>query len=591
MSYLLDFKEFNEGYVTFEGGANGGRITGKGTIKTNNTDFEDVYFVKELKFNLFSVSQMCDRKNNVLFTDTKCLVLSPNFKLPDESQILLKVPRKNNMYSVDMKNIVPKESLTCLFVKATLDESMLWHRRLGHINFKNIIKLVKDKLVRGIRREFSVARTPQRNGVAERRNRTLIEAARTMALVVMPHNKTSYELFRGKLPALSFMRPFECHVTILNTLDHLGKFDRKADEGYFIRYSLNSKAFRVHKIVLVQVNLGWRQDLHKTIFMPLRKEGAPLFDSSPKIYVDDGSPLSGDARMKHYEVSNKESRASNELNYAFENLNTEYPDDLKMPSLETIVTYDDSEGEADFTNLESSIHVSPTLTIITHKNHPLKQMDVKSAFLYEMIKEEVYVCQPLGFKDRDHPDKVYKVVKSLYGLHQVPRTWYETLAKYRLGNGFHRGKIDQTLFIKRKKGDYFLVQVYVDDIIFGSSKKELYVKYVSTLVDMEKTLVKDANGNDVDVYLYRSMIRSLMYLTASRADIIFISWQCKKQTVVATYTTEAEYVAAASCCRQVKQSSIVRFGEMIQYNLTSSLVIHKRCKKIKDILTVDALST
>ncbi|GJV98563.1 putative ribonuclease H-like domain-containing protein [Tanacetum coccineum] len=150
ITYLLDFKEFDGGYVTFGGGAHGGRISGKGTLKTNSLDFEDVYFVNELKFNLFSVSQMCDKKNYVLFTDTECLVLSPNFKLPDESQILLKIPRKDNMYSFDMKNIVPKESLTCLVAKATLDESMLWHRRLGHINFKNINKLVKDNLVRGL---------------------------------------------------------------------------------------------------------------------------------------------------------------------------------------------------------------------------------------------------------------------------------------------------------------------------------------------------------------------------------------------------------------------------------------------------------
>ncbi|GKE48794.1 putative ribonuclease H-like domain-containing protein [Tanacetum coccineum] len=93
---------------------------------------------------------MCDKKNYVLFTDTECLVLSPNFKLPDESQILLKIPRKDNMYSFDMKNIVPKESLTCLVAKATSDESMLWHKRLDHINFKNINKLVKDNLVRGL---------------------------------------------------------------------------------------------------------------------------------------------------------------------------------------------------------------------------------------------------------------------------------------------------------------------------------------------------------------------------------------------------------------------------------------------------------
>ncbi|GJU29459.1 putative ribonuclease H-like domain-containing protein [Tanacetum coccineum] len=122
--------------------------------------------------------------------------------LADESQVLLKVPRKNNMYSVDMKNIVPKESLTCLVAKATLDESMIWHRRLGH----------------------------------------------NMVLVVKPHNKTPYELFKGRTPAISFMRPFRCHVTILNTLDNLGKFDEKSDEGFFVGYSLNSKAFRVYNI-------------------------------------------------------------------------------------------------------------------------------------------------------------------------------------------------------------------------------------------------------------------------------------------------------------------------------------------------------
>ncbi|GJR09014.1 putative ribonuclease H-like domain-containing protein [Tanacetum coccineum] len=168
----------------FGGEANGGKITGKGTLKTGKLDFEDVYFVKELQFNIFSVSQMCDKKNSVLFTNTGCFVLSPDFKLADES----------------------------------------------------------------IRREFSVAKTPQQNSVAERRNRTLIEAARTMVLVVKPHNKTPYELFRGRTPSLSFMKPFGCHVTILNTLDHLGKFDGHSDEGFFVGYSLNSKAFKVYNI-------------------------------------------------------------------------------------------------------------------------------------------------------------------------------------------------------------------------------------------------------------------------------------------------------------------------------------------------------
>ncbi|GJX05889.1 putative ribonuclease H-like domain-containing protein [Tanacetum coccineum] len=150
MSYLTDYEEIDGGYVAFGGNPKGGKITGKGTIKTGNLDFENVYFVRELKFNLFSVSQMCDKKNSVLFNDTECIVLSPNFKLIDESQVLLRVPRKNNMYSVDLKNIVPKRGLTCLFAKATSDESKLWHRRLGHLNFKTMNKLVKGNLVRGL---------------------------------------------------------------------------------------------------------------------------------------------------------------------------------------------------------------------------------------------------------------------------------------------------------------------------------------------------------------------------------------------------------------------------------------------------------
>ncbi|GJW91392.1 ribonuclease H-like domain-containing protein [Tanacetum coccineum] len=338
-SYLTDYEEINGGFVAFGGNSKGGKITGKGKIRTGKLDFEDVYFVKELKFNLFSVSQMCDKKNSVLFTDTECVVLSPDFKLTDESHVLLKVSRKDNMYSVDLKNVVTQGGLTCLFAKATSDESNLWHRRLGHVNFKTINKLVRGNLVRGlpsklfeinqtcvacqkgkqhrsscienlidqrvkvircdngiefknrvmnqfckmkgIKREFSVARTLQQNGVAERKNKTLIEAARTMladsklpttfwaeavnttcyvqnrGLVINPHNKTPYELFQGRKPALSFMRPFGCPVIIFNTLDHLGKFDEKADEGFFVGYSTNSKAFRVFNIrtMIVEENM------------------------------------------------------------------------------------------------------------------------------------------------------------------------------------------------------------------------------------------------------------------------------------------------------------------------------------------------
>ncbi|GJW44528.1 ribonuclease H-like domain-containing protein [Tanacetum coccineum] len=256
MSYLTDYEEIDGGYVAFRGNPKGGKITGRGTIKTGNLDFENVYFVKELKFNLFSVSQMCDKKNSVLFNDTECIVLSPNFKLTDESHVLLKVPRKNNMYSVDLKNIVPKGGITCILAKATSDEFELWHRRLGHINLKTMNKLVKGNLIRGLPSKlFEIHQTcvacqkgKQHRASCKSKTAKAVNTAcyvQNKVLVTKPHNKTPYELFLSRKPALGFMRPFGCPVIILNTIDHLGKFDGKADEGFFVGYSINSKAFRV----------------------------------------------------------------------------------------------------------------------------------------------------------------------------------------------------------------------------------------------------------------------------------------------------------------------------------------------------------
>ncbi|GJS52204.1 putative ribonuclease H-like domain-containing protein [Tanacetum coccineum] len=249
-------------------------------------------------------------------------------------------------------------------------------------------------------------------------------------------------------------------------------------------------------------------------------------------------------------------------------------------------------------------------------------MDVKSAFIYGKIEEEVYVCQPPEFEDPNFLDRVYKVEKALYGLHQAPRAWYETLSTYLLDNRFQRGKIDKTLFIKRHKGDILLmssmgkltfflglqVQQKKDGIFISQDKyveeilkkfRYTKVKTASTQMETQKPLFKDEDGEEVDVRMYRSMIGSLMYLTFSRPDIMFtvcacaryqvnpkvshlhavkrifsdyagesldrkpttggcqflgcrlISWQCKKQTMVANSTIEAEYVAASSCYGQV----------------------------------------
>nr|GFA15776.1 putative ribonuclease H-like domain-containing protein [Tanacetum cinerariifolium] len=131
-------------------GQGGCKITGKGTIKTGKLEFENVYFVKDLKYNLFSASQICNNKNSVLFTDSECIVLGRDFKLLDDANILLRTPRQHNMYSIDLNNLVPHRDLTCLVAKASADECMLWHRRLGHLNFKTMNKLVRHNLVRGL---------------------------------------------------------------------------------------------------------------------------------------------------------------------------------------------------------------------------------------------------------------------------------------------------------------------------------------------------------------------------------------------------------------------------------------------------------
>nr|GEU92374.1 hypothetical protein [Tanacetum cinerariifolium] len=684
----------------------GCKITGKGTIKTGKLEFENVYFVKDLK-----------------------------------------TPRQHNMYTIDLNNIVPHKDITCLVAKASADEENLKELRVKIIRCDNGGKFRNKEMndfcsKKGIKRESSNARTPQLNGVAERRNRTLIEAARTMladaklpvtfwaeavntacyvqnrVLVNKYQNKTPYELFNGK-------------------------FEAKGDEGYFLGYSMSRKAFRVfnkrtkreeenlhvdfleNKQIEKGAGPNWLFDIDSLTnsmnYVPVvvaAMETPILTVSSPvpTACLNDSPELSSDTRLISKRVTNQDDTPSLDNRLSLTN---RFEDILGVTT-----NTDDTNGvEADLGNMETTITASPTPTLRIHKDHlksikdvasqavkkdvsslryialsnwfheahmetrnsdgcnaddpessgisnptatskvpsaeqveptvsltveteiptvssPVptvcldispeslsgpriiskgdfsqketpslgnaltlsnrfentfgeeadlsnmetsileepkkifdalkdpswvesmqeellqfeiqnvwifvdcpKGMDVKSAFLYGTIDEEVYVMQPPGFQDPEFPDRVYKVEKAIHCLSE-------------------------------------------------NTKDNSCLSKCNTPMDMENPWRKDGPGKDVGLHLYRSMIGSLMYLTASRPDIMFAVcacarhqvtpkecrlhavkrifrylkghpklglWypkespfdMCKKQTIVATSTTKAEYVAAAGGCGQV----------------------------------------
>ncbi|KAI3827986.1 hypothetical protein L1987_02075 [Smallanthus sonchifolius] len=150
MSILSSFRKFYGGYVAFGSNSKGGSIIGQGTVSNERMSIERVNYVKELKFNLMSVSQICDQKHWILFTDEECFVLSPCLSKPPPEKILLTAQRKENLYVIDMNKVTPSGSVSYFLSKASVDESALWHKRLSHVNVKTINKLVKGNLVRGL---------------------------------------------------------------------------------------------------------------------------------------------------------------------------------------------------------------------------------------------------------------------------------------------------------------------------------------------------------------------------------------------------------------------------------------------------------
>nr|GEU73423.1 hypothetical protein [Tanacetum cinerariifolium] len=593
ISYLSDYEPFDGGYVSF--GQKGCKITGKGTIKT------------------------------------ECIVLGRDFKLLDNANVLLRTPRQHNMYSINLNNIVPHKDLTCLVAKASANKGMLWHRRLCHLNFKTMNRLVRHNLVRGlpskcfendhtctaclkgkqhkpscksklvnsvtkprhtlhmdlfsptsdetsgilrkfitdienlkdlkvkiircdnggefrnkemddiclqkgIVREFSNARTPRQNGVAERRNRTLIEATKTMladaklpvifwaeavktafyvqnrVLVNKSHNKASYELFNGRSPAIGFLKPFGCHVMILNTLDHLGKFKAKGDEGYFIRYSMFSKAFMVFNKRTKKVE----ERLHVEF---LENKAIEKGVGLNWLYDIDSLTKSMNYVPVVVDQSWVEAMQEELLQFKIHNVWTlvDCPKGVRPIGTKWVLKNKKDKRRIVIRNKARLV----AQRYIQDEGINYDEMDVKSAFLYGTIDEEVYVMQPSRFQDPEFPARVYKVEKAI----EFEALMHEKFQMSAMGelNFF------LCLQVLQKEDGIFLSQdKYVGDILktFGYSDVRS-----DTPMEKENPWGKDEIGKDVDFHHYRSMIGSLMHLTASRPDIMFAVYACARHHV------------------------------------------------------------
>ncbi|GJR81966.1 putative ribonuclease H-like domain-containing protein [Tanacetum coccineum] len=507
---LEDFEEFNGGSVTCWT-VSKGYISGKGRIR-----------------------------HKVLFTKTECLVVSSDFKMPDENQILLKVPRHHNMYSFDMKTPSPAKGFACLIAKATFDESKLWHRRLGASEVTNsagtptsIASEEKDEEVELIvvpsavknTEEKVESRTSSTNSKKERLDRHLTIETKDNLMDSLEDNP-KIQAFRRELEEIALKHlgtvpennttstpSVNTGSQIVNTgrLDHDDslmpelKIFHKPETGIFDEASYDEEG------VITDFNS-----------LPTEIEVSP----TPTLRIHSIHPKSqilGDPKSAVQTRSKvqKKSRAYALLSHIHKQQRNNHKDQQhclfacflsqEEPKKIAEALQDDSWVQAMqeellqfklqqvwvLVDLPHGMKVIGTKWVYRNKRDERGVVVRNKARLvaqgytqeegidYDEVFAPVARIEAISFVDPDHPTKVYKVVKALYGLHQAPRAWYATLSTFLEKHGYKRGTIDKTLFIRRNKKDIMLVQVYVDDIILWVLTNKSWLMSLTSQAELE----------------------------------------------------------------------------------------------------------
>nr|GEU58284.1 retrovirus-related Pol polyprotein from transposon TNT 1-94 [Tanacetum cinerariifolium] len=566
LKLLINFVEKFLGTVEF-GNDQIAPILGYGDLVQGTVTIKKVYYVEGLNHNLFSIGQFCDADLEVAFRKSTCFIR--DLKGND----LLTGSRGTDLYSITLQDTNSPNPI-CLTAKATSSQAWLVQRGL-----QAQVRIVRtDKgteflnqtlhayfAAEGIRYQTSVARTPEQNGVVERRNQTLFETARTMLSAL----KFLYSSGLKQLPY---------HMAS----DHVSSDPVPECQRMALEHDSLSPSTQCQENVT-------QADRTVTTSNELDLLCSPMFDEllngSFKVVSKSSAVSSADAPNQQTYVENDQVADDEFINifctleelHQFDRLDVwELVDRPLCTNVINLKWLWKNKRDEENTVIRNKSR-------LVAKGYAQKEgVDFEETFapVARLEAEEVYVNQPDGFVDPYHPDKVYRLKKALYGLKQAPRAWYDELSKFLLSKGFSKGSIDPTLFITNHRGDILLVQIYVDDIIFGYTNPNLskrFEKLMHNKFEMsmmgelkffleiqihqslrgifinqakyaQKILIKhgmtscdsigtpmatkhldaDLSGTPIDQTKYRSKVGDLMYLTASRPDIMHATCYCAR---------------------------------------------------------------